>query len=177
MKNVLKVLVTTIALTIACVTPVLATETDIDKEMQYINKHVEEVGVQISSYLTTDDGCGSAAKLDHGTHAKVVDTQLLTWVANEEANYINYLKQTVVNKKETERIKQQNVSAIAELVKVNPGFQAQYNAAVAEYNAALADRLATEASIDAAQQRFATFNICLNNVVAGGIAHNAAIDK
>ena len=52
-----------------------------------------------------------------------------------------------------------------------------FGAAVAEYNAALADRLAAEANIDAAQQRFVTFNICLNNVIAGGIAHNAAIDK
>lgn len=177
MKKTLKVLLTTVALTIACATPVFATETNIDSEMKYIENHAKEVGVQISSYLTTDDGCGAAAKVDHGNHAKVVDSQLEKWTAAEEANYINYLQKVVVNKKETERIKQGNVNAMAEVVKVNPGFKPQLDAAVAEYNVALADRIAAENDIVVAQQRFTAFNLQLNNVVAGGIAHNTAIDK
>jgi len=177
MRKSLKVFLATVAMTVAFVTPVFATETNIDAEMNYINNHVATVGGQITSYLTTDDGCGKAAKLDHGTHAGVVDTQLLTWVVDEEVNYVKYLQGVVVNKQETERIKQQNVAALTDVVKVNATFKPQLDAAVVEYNAAVADRMASQAAIVDAQTRFSNFNFALMQKVLGGISNNIANDK
>lgn len=177
MKLSVKTLLATVALTVLFVTPVFATETNIDKEMTYINNHVKEVGIQISSYLTTDDGCGPAAKLDHGTHATVVDGQILNWVADEEVNYIKYLQGVVVNKKETERIKKEILDNYVNLGSFNGQFAAMIPAATADYNAAVADRMATENEILVSMNTFANFNAQLNAVICGGIIHNAIIDK
>ena len=177
MKLSIKALLTTVALTVAFATPVFATETDLNKEMQYINNHFQEVGVQISSYLKTDDGCGAAAKVDHGTHARVVDAQLLTWVAQEESNYIDYLKRVVDNKKETERIKKEVLDNYTNLSKVNAQMAAMVPAAAADYNAAVADRMAAEVAIVNAQTTFLAYNNQLNATVVSAMAYNAAIDR
>lgn len=177
MKLNVKVLLTTVLATVLFATPVFATETTLDKEMLYINNHVKEVGVQITEYLKTDDGCGAGAKVDHGTHATVVDSQLLKWIAEEEANYIGYLQKIVNNKKETERVKKEVADNYVNLAKINPQFAGLVPGALNEYNAAVADRMAAEAEVASAQAAFNAYNVQLNAVIAGGIANNTAMDK
>lgn len=177
MKRTIKLILATLALATLFVTPVFATETNLTSEMNYIDNHVKTVGGQITSYLTTDDGCGKAAKIDHGTHAITVDGQLFNWVFAEEVNYVKYLQGVVVNKQETERIKKGNIAALTDVVKYNAGFQPQLNAAIAEYNAAVLDRAAAEQAIPEAQQAFAVLNASLYEKYVGGVMMNTINDK
>lgn len=162
MKFSVKALIATVAMSALIVTPVLATETNLDAEVNMIINHENATCGQITSYLATDNGCGAAAIADHAAHAAVFAGQVSNYVKDEEANYIKYLQGVVVNKKETERIKAGNVTAINELAKVNPTLAASMlPAAQAEYEAAVNDRVAAEAAIPAAQARFAELNIQL----------------
>ena len=82
-------------------------------------------------------------------------------VTQEEENYIHYLQACVGNALETEKIKNQNVGSMRDLVKFNPGFQPQLDAAIAEYNKAVVDRIAAEAAVVDAKAQFEVLNASL----------------
>lgn len=153
MKRI-KLLLTTLALTAAFATPVFATETTLPAELQLIENRNTEIMNATSTLVSYDNNCGDNAKMAmHGLidniRADVKSSQI-----SEDANYINYLKAVLGNAIETERIKKQNVGSLTDLVKVNPSFQPQLDAAIAEYNKAVADHAAAEAAIAQAQEAF-----------------------
>ncbi len=158
MKKSIKVLLTTVALTIACVTPVFATETDFNAEVRLVNGKNAEIASAVGTIVGFDNNCGQDAKVAIHDLVDVIDRNRVRGINDEQLNYINYLKGVVVNQTETVRIKQQNIDAITDLGKVNPSFQTQLDAAVVDYNAAVAQRAATEAAIVNAQQTFINQN-------------------
>lgn len=77
-----------------------------------------------------------------------------------------YFSKVVGNKKEIVRIRQANIAALQDLVKVNPAFQTQLDAAVAEYNQAVADCEAAQAYIAVAQGEFDALQASINEARA-----------
>ena len=154
MKKSIKILLTTIALAIACVSPVFATEKDLTAELKMINDGRQSLSNAISTLVTYDNNCGADAKNSIHHLVDLTQANVKSSSITERQNYINYLKAVVGNAIETERVKKANVNALTDLVKVNPSFQAQLDAAVAEYNKAVADHAAAEAAIAEAQKAF-----------------------
>ena len=177
MKFSTKTLIATLALSILMITPVFATEKDLTAEINAINKHVKSVEAAVGSYLKTDDGCGPAAKADHGLHADTVAKQVKALSAQEQANYINYLQAVVGNKLSDEAAAKQQVSSLTDIVKVNPGFQPQLDAAIVYYNNAVAARMDAEAAIGVAKAAFAAANAQTDAAVAAEKAYQTSIDK
>lgn len=158
MKRSLKVLITTIVLTVLCVTPVFATESTLSAESAMLQNKMNGFSNDVSTLVTFDNNCGAADILSmHG----MVDTGNADVVASnirEEQNYINYLKARVGNAIETERVKKQNIAAIADLCKVNATFEPQLAAAVAEYNQAVVDHALAVQAVADAEAYFAALN-------------------
>lgn len=171
MKKGFKILVATVALTVAMVTPVLATESTVAAETDMLNKKMGGFVGDISTLVSFDDNCGVPAVLAMDTLVDTGRSDVFKSNVAEQINFYNYLQACIGNAIETERVKQQNVGALADLCKVNPGFKAQYDAAVAEYNKAVADHAAAEQLLADAKAHFAQYNA---QVIANGNAAKAA---
>lgn len=173
MKKKIALLLTTAALTVTSVMPVFATVTDLNAEKAIVANHVNGVTNAISTLVTYDNGCGEAEK--NSMHALIngFDKDVMWSAGQEEDNYMKYLQACVGNAIEIERIKKQNVGAVADLVKVNPSLQPQLDAAIAEYNKAVADHQAAEAAVVNAKAQFDALNLSF----AAGRAAIGAADK
>lgn len=168
MKKI-KLLLTSLLLTVAFTTPVFATETTLPAELKLIEERDSIVGNALSTVVSYDNNCGAEAKLAIHSLVDIARGDLKSSQITEAANYINYLKALLSNKLETERIKKQNVAALTDLVKVNPTFQTQLDAAVVEYNNAVADRVAVENAIVESQKILDEHaSKMINNVAAKG---------
>ena len=154
MKRSIKILLTTLALTIACVSPVFATEEKLANEVKLITDRNDNVSNALSSVVQFDNNCGEEAKNSMHHIVDIVSVDVISSRLTEEQNYINYLKAVVGNAIETERVKKANVNALTDVVKVNPSFQPQLDAAIADYNKAVADHAAADAAIITAQNEF-----------------------
>lgn len=164
MKKKIALLLTTTVLTVTSIVPAFATVTDINAEKTLIINHMNGITNSISTLVSYDNNCGEAAKksMDELVDSFAGDVK---WSINqEEANYINYLQACVGNALETEKIKNQNVGSMKDLVKVNPNFQPQLDAAIAECNKAVLDRIAAQEAVVDAKAQFEAFN---NNLTAG----------
>lgn len=169
MKKKIVLFLTTAVLTVMNVVPAFATATDVNVEKMLITNHMKGITNSIITLVSYDNNCGEAAK---NSMNQLVDgfAKDIKWsITQEEANYINYLQACVGNALETERIKKQNVGTMSDLVKVNPGFQPQLDAAIAEYNKAVVDRMAAEAAVVDAKAQFEALNASL---VSGVMAIN-----
>lgn len=158
MKKSVKILLTTIALTVALVTPVFATESALSAESAMLEKKMAGFGSDISTLVTFDDNCGAAAiasmnQIVVNNRGDVVKSNIA-----EQQNYINYLNARVGNAIEIERVKLGNVNAMKDLCKVNPSFQPQLDAAIADYNKAVADHQAAVQAVADAKAYFASLN-------------------
>ena len=158
MKKSVKILLTTIALTVALVTPVFATESALSAESAMLEKKMARFGNDISTLVTFDDNCGAAAiasmnQIVVNNRGDVVKSNIA-----EQQNYINYLNARVGNAIEIERVKLGNVNAMKDLCKVNPSFQPQLDAAIADYNKAVADHQAAVQAVADAKAYFASLN-------------------
>ncbi|MDO4187493.1 MAG: hypothetical protein Q4D29_00755 [Lachnospiraceae bacterium] len=173
MKKKIVLLLTTVALTVLSVMPVFASETAISAEKALIANHVGGVNSAISTLVTFDNNCGEAAKTSMHAMLNGFNGDIKWSVGQEEDNYIKYLQACVGNALETERIKKQNVGAMADVVKVNPTFQPQLDAAVVDYNKAVADRLAAEAAVIDAKAQFAALNASFIDNIKGISASDA----
>lgn len=158
MKKSIKVLLTTVALTVAMVTPVLATESALSAESAMLEKKMAGFGNDISTLVTYDNKCGAADVASMNAIVNTVRADVVKSNIAEQQNYITYLNACVGNAVETERVKKQNVDAMKDLVKVNPAFQPQFDAAVAEYNKAVADHQAALNAVTQAKAYFAALN-------------------
>lgn len=173
MKKSIKVLLTTVILTVAMVSPVFATEANLNAEIQALKTGNASLSNAVTTLVTFDDKCNPADK--QYIH-QMVDAAMSNYdksIATERQNYITYLNQVVGNKKEIVRIKKANIAAIQDLVKVNPSFQAQLDAAVAEYNQAVADCEAAQAYIAVAQGEFDALQAGINENRAAKSAGDA----
>lgn len=158
MKKSLKVLFTTIILLVAFVTPVFATESSLAAESAMLEKKMAGFGNDISTFVQFDNNCGAAAA---ASFDQIVDNNRKEVVKSniaEQTNYINYLNARVGNAIEIERVKKANIAALTDLCKVNPTFQPQLDAAVAEYNKAVADHQAALKDVEDAKAYFAALN-------------------
>lgn len=158
MKKSVKILLTTIALTVALVTPVFATESALSAESAMLEKKMAGFGNDISTLVTFDDNCGAGAiasmnQIVVNNRGDVVKSNIA-----EQQNYINYLNARVGNAIEIERVKLGNVNAMKDLCKVNPSFQPQLDAAIADYNKAVADHQAAVQAVADAKAYFASLN-------------------
>lgn len=158
MNKKLVCLLTTVALTVLSVVPVFASETDLNAEKALIANHLDGVTKAVSTLVTFDNNCGEAAKMSMHGIVDATNGNVKWSVSQEEENYIKYLQACVGNAIENERVKKQNVAALTDLVKVNPTFQSQLDAAIAECNKAVADRMAAEATVIDVKAQFAAFN-------------------
>ena len=159
----LKVLITTIILSVAIITPVFATEQALSAESAMLEKKMAAFGGDISTLVTFDNNCGAA---DIASMDSLVDTGRADVVKSniaEQENYIKYLEACVGNAIENERIKKANVGSFTDLCKVNPTYQAQLDAAVIEYNKAVADRQAAVKAVADAKAYFAALNVSFDN--------------
>lgn len=158
MKKSFKAMVLAVVLSIACVTPVFATEPTLNAETAMLVNKMNGFSGDVSTLVNFDNNCGASDIASiHGIVDAVRSDVTKSNIAEEE-NYIKYLEAKVGNALETERVKQQNVAALKEVCKVNPSFQAQVNAAVAEYNKAVADRQAAVKAVADAKAHFAALN-------------------
>lgn len=173
MKKFSRVLLATLTLTLACVAPVFATEKNLSAEMNLLKEKDATISNALDTIVSFDNNCGSEAKSAIHTIVDIAASDSTKGMTEEQLNYIDYLKKVVVNLKETERIKKGNVAALTDLVKVNPSFQKELEAAVAEYNKAVADRVAGEQAIITAQDEFVKFNAALNDKKAAKGAKDA----
>ena len=164
MKKKIALLLTTTLITVTNVVPVFATVTDIDAEKTLIINHMNGITNSISTLVSYDDNCGEAAKKSMNQLVDSFAGDVKWSIKQEQANYIYYLQACVGNALETEKIKNQNVGSMKDLVKVNPGFQPQLDAAIAEYNNAVANRMEAEAAVSDAKAQFEAFN---NSLRAG----------
>lgn len=158
MKRSLKVLLTTIILTVAVVTPVFATESTIKAESDMLSKKMAGFSGDITTLVTFDNNCGADAIASMHSLVNTGRSDVVKSNLAEQENYINYLKACVGNAVEIERIKKQNVGALTDIVKVNPTMQPQLDAAIAEYNKAVADHQAALKAVDDAKAYFAALN-------------------
>ena len=172
MNKKIALLLTTVALTVLSVVPVFATEADINAEKVQLSNHMNGVSNSIITLVSFDNNCGEAAKNTMNQMVDGFEGDIKWSLTQEEDNYIKYLQARVGNALEIERIKKQNVGAMTDLVKINPGFQAQLDAAIAECNKAVADRMASEAAVVDAKAQFAA----LNNSFAVGIQEKTVSD-
>lgn len=161
MKKRIALLLTTTLLIVVNVVPVFATEADLNAEKANIAKHMNGITNSITTLVSYDNNCGEAAKNSMNQMVDGFAGDIKWSITQEEANYINYLQARVGNALETERIKKQNVGAMNDLVKVNPGFQPQLDAAIAECNKAVADRMAAEAAVIDAKAQFDALNMSI----------------
>lgn len=162
MKKFSKVFVATVALTVACASQVFATEPTLNAEINALKAGNDSLSNAVTTLVSFDNGCNPADIMS--MHA-IVNTAMSNYdknVLSEKQNFINYLNQVVVNKKEIERVKKANIAAITDLVKVNPSFKTQLDAAVIEYNQAVADRIAAENDIEIAKNEFAALQAGIN---------------
>lgn len=163
MKKFTRVLLATLTITLACAAPVFATEKNLSAEINLLKGKDATVSNALDTITSFDNNCGNEAKLAIHTIVDIADSDITKGMTEEQLNYIDYLKKVVVNLKETERIKKGNVAALTDLVKVNPSFQKELDAAVVEYNKAVADRVAGEQAIITAQEEFAKLNAALKD--------------
>lgn len=173
MKKSVKVLLTTIVLMVAFVTPVFATESALSAESAMLEKKMAAFGGDLYTLVQFDNNCGAA---DIASMDMLVDTGRRDVVKSnlaEQENYIKYLEARVGNAIEIERIKKANVGSMADLVKVNPTYQAQYDAAVAEYNKAVADHQAALNDVAAAKVYFANLNVAFDKAAFAKAAKDA----
>lgn len=173
MKKALALLLTTVALTVAFITPVLATEQTLTAESAMLTNKMIGLGKDLSTLVKFDDNCGAAAIASMDL---LVDTGRADTVKSniaEQQNYIAYLNARVGNAIETERVKKGNVNALTDLCKSNPSFQPQLDAAIADYNKAVADRQAAVQAIAEAQAYFANLNKTFNNIALSIAAKDA----
>lgn len=178
MKFSAKALIVTAALTILMATPVFATEKNLDAELNNIEKHTKVVYGAVHDYLKTDDGCGKAAKDDHGQHVEIVRAQVAAVSGQEFENYVNYLKAVVGNKVEAERVALQFLNSVKDLAKVNAQYEAQIPAAQAAYEAAVADHAAALQAIVDAQAAYQACAQYVDTVVRPEtIQYEISLDK
>lgn len=167
MKKSVKVLFTTFLLVVAFVTPVFATEADLSAEVKLLHDRSDVVAKAMSTTLQYDNNCGDAAKASFNTIVKYVRSDVKSSAITEQQNYIKYLQACVGNAIETERIKKGNVDALKDLVKVNPTFQPQLDAAIVEYNNAVAAHAAANNAIIEAQNVFLQYKDMIVTEVEG----------
>lgn len=161
MKRLSKILLASLTFTLVCLSPVFATEKNLSAEMNLLTNKYSTISNALSTITTFDNNCDAGAKVAIHSIQETSDAERAKGMTEEQLNYIDYLKKVVVAKKETERIKKENITALTDVVKVNPSFQAQLDNAIVEYNNAVADRMATEAAIITAQEEFAKLNAAL----------------
>lgn len=161
MKKKIALLLITTLLTVTSVVPAFATVTDINAEKAIIANHMSGITNSIITLVSYDNNCGEAAKQSMDQLVDSFAGSVKWSITQEEANYLYYLQACVGNALETEKIKNQNVGSMQDLVKVNPGFQPQLDAAIAEYNKAVADRMAAEAAVVDAKAQFDALNAAL----------------
>lgn len=178
MRKMTRYLLVTLVLTVACATPVFATEKNLSDEINMLHDRSVNVGNAMSTVLQFDNNCGPEAKIALHTLVDIARADLKSSSRTEIENYIKYLKAVVGNAIENERIKKSNIDALTDLVKVNPSFQTQLDEAVAEYNQAVAERVMAEAAIVEAQKAFDEYKISIiNEVEARGNADPDRIKK
>lgn len=158
MKRTVRILLATMALTVACITPVFATEKTMDAETAMLQQKMNRFSNDITTLVSYDNNCGAADVASMNKLVDQVGKDVIKSTVAEQDNYIVYLKGVLGNAIENERVKKQNVGALTDLVKVNTTFQKQLDAAVAEYNKAVADRQAAEQAITDAKAAFAAFD-------------------
>ena len=173
MKKSLKAIVLAVVLTIACATPVFATEPTIAAETAMLTNKMNGFAGDVSTLVQFDNNCGAADVASINAIVSAVAADVTKSNLAEEENYIKYLEAKVGNALETERVKQQNVVAMKEVCKVNPSFQAQVNAAVAEYNKAVADRQAAVQAVADAKAHFAALNKSFHDAAMAKAAGDA----
>ena len=149
MSKITKILVITTALTVLSAIPVFAqgitdpasviTEAKFDK---MLTEHQQAVATQLNAVTSSMADKNAAAQ-----HAATVVSQLQRYNKAEADNYINYLKQVVINMKETERIKKEVVDNYTNLSVANPTYAAMVPQAMVDYNTAVAARVQAEANL------------------------------
>ena len=154
MKKAAKLVVTVTLLSIVMCIPVFASNPPSTEEKgQFLVKKSNAVAAAVDDLYKFAPDQASIAALK--AHEAVVAGQVDAFDKMSADNYVLYLKRVVVNKQETLRIKQQNVNAMADVVKVNPDFAPQLEAAKAELAAAQADVAQAQLDVINAQAHFA----------------------
>lgn len=171
MKKSLGLMIATVALTVLCVTPVFATESNLDAEGQLLADKMIGYNNAVSTLAAYDANCGGSAAAS--MHALLANNGHDVFMSNsaECLNYIDYLNACLGNAIEAERVAKGNVGALTDLVKVNTSYKAQLDAAVIEYNNAIANTAAARVAIDNAK---AYFNALNAQFAADGNAQKAA---
>lgn len=178
MKRSLKVLLSTVALTVLCVTPVFATETTLSAESAMLTNKMNGYGNDMQTLLSYDNNCGGEAVNAMHHLQNITSNDVKASNIAEQQNYIAYLQACVGNAIETERIKKQNVDSLTDLCKVNPTFKPQLDAAVVEYNKAVLDHQAANQAVVDAQAYFVALNQAfVNNALAKAAVDAQAILK
>lgn len=154
MKKSLGIILATVALSILCVVPVLATENNVNAETNLLKQKSQTFLNAMLTLTSFDNNADEVAKKAMGDIARIGKSDMIKGVEEEEANYLKYLQAVLGNAIEAERVAKQNVGAFTDLVKVNPGFQPQLDAAVAAYNNAVAEHQAALVAIDATKAYF-----------------------
>lgn len=154
MKKMNKLIVSVITLSVLIVTPVFAGAPTTEQMMNELDAHAATVQTQLD---TLEKSMVPSGMVGFDAHEAVVQGQVKNYSKAEADNYINYLKQVVVNKLETERIKKEVVDNYTNLSKVSAGFADKIPAAYADYQAAVADRMAAELAVEQAKVLFAKY--------------------
>lgn len=154
MKKTGRIILTALILSIACAAPVFATESNLTNEMQLMRNRRDTLANAVSDLAKLDDGQSEDVKAAMNYLVDLSASNIKSSSITERQNYIKYLQAIVGNAIETERIKKANVNALTDLVKVNPSFQPQLDAAIAEYNKAVEDHALAEAAIEEANKAF-----------------------
>lgn len=163
MKKSLGLIITTIALTVLCVTPVFATESKIEAESAMLEEKMAGFSNAISSLVQFDNNCGEADVLSMHLLVDIGTNDVVKSNLAEQENYIKYLQARVGNAIEDERVAKQNVGALTDLVKVNPSFQPQLDAANAAYAKAVQEHQLALNAVDAAKAYFDALNLSFKN--------------
>ena len=154
MKRISKLIISVLALSVVVATPVFAGAPTTEQMMNELDAHAATVQTQLD---TLEKAMVPAGMPGFNAHESVVQGQVKNYSKAEADNYINYLKQVVVNKLETERIKKEVVDNYTNLSKVSPGFADKIPAAYAEYQAAVADRMTAEMAVQQAKVLFSKY--------------------
>lgn len=158
MKKSVRTIALVMALTVASVTPVFATESSLKAEVKNISDSQAAFDTTITQIVKADDNGGQKEKafmyylVDAATAASTFNA------VTEENSYIAYTNKSLDNAVELEKVAKNRVDLLTNMVKGAPSLQPQLDAAVAEYNQRVAERQAAEAAIGVAKDTFNALN-------------------
>lgn len=174
MKKSIRVLLT-MALTVAFVTPVFATETNLTAETNNIVDMQTKFGKEISVIVECDNNGTQKEKavvhqlVDDATKAVLYNS------VTEEKSYITFLNKALDNAVELEKVAKGRVDLLTNTVKTCPALQPQLDAAIVDYNKAVENRIAAQAAIPAAKDQFTNVNMSFLQAKEAKAANDADV--